>query len=138
MFHTRTLNPKSLLLKIVLSLLNPSCHNKFPLQGYNVSGSSTPFPEISQSLGYLWMPTYSLELEEKNTFFTYVSFLQFWRDRIFVRFWGTNTGGLHITLAIPNSFFRENITTLSLRIKQISQSQSIRTLAYLFYTIRPA
>ena len=88
MFHTRTLNPKSLLLKIVLSLLNPSCHNKFPLQGYNVSGSSTPFSEISQSLGYLWMPTYSLELEEKNTFFTYVLFLQFWRDWIFVRFWG--------------------------------------------------
>ena len=87
MFHTRTLNPKSLLLKIVLSLLNPSCHNKFPLQGYNVSGSSTPFSEISQSLGYLWMPTYSLELEEKNTFFTYVLFLQFWRDWIFVRFW---------------------------------------------------
>ena len=88
MFHTRTLNPKSLLLKIVLSLLSASCHNKFPLQGYNVSGSSTPFSEISQSLGYLWMPTYSLELEEKNTFFTYVSFLQFWRDWIFVRFWG--------------------------------------------------
>lgn len=81
------MNPKSLLLKIVLSLLNPSCHNKFPLQGYNVSGSSTPFSEISQSLGYLWMPTYSLELEEKNTFFTYVLFLQFWRDWIFVRFW---------------------------------------------------
>ena len=88
MFHTRTLNPKSLLLKIVLSLLSASCHNKFPLQGYNVSGSSTPFSEISQSLGYLWMPTYSFELEEKNTFFTYVSFLQFWRDWIFVRFWG--------------------------------------------------
>ena len=88
MFHTRTLNPKSLLLKIVFSLLSANCHNKFPLQGYNVSGSSTPFSEISQSLGYLWMPTYSLELEEKNTFFTYVSFLQFWRDRIFVRFWG--------------------------------------------------
>ena len=87
MFHTRTLNPKSLLLKIVLSLLSASCHNKFPLQGYNVSGSSTPFSEISQSLGYLWMPTYSLELEEKNTFFTYVLFLQFWRDWIFVRFW---------------------------------------------------
>ena len=68
MFHTRTLNPKSLLLKIVLSLLSASCNNKFPLQGYNVSGSSTPFPEISQSLGYLWMPTYSFELEEKNTF----------------------------------------------------------------------
>ena len=81
------MNLKSLLLKIVLSLLNPSCHNKFPLQGYNVSGSSTPFSEISQSLGYLWMPTYSLELEEKNTFFTYVLFLQFWRDWIFVRFW---------------------------------------------------
>ena len=88
MFHTRTLNPKSLLLKIVLSLLSASCHNKFPLQGYNVSGSSTPFSEISQILGYLWMPTYSLELEEKNTFFTYVLFLQFWRDWIFVRFWG--------------------------------------------------
>ena len=68
MFHTRTLNPKSLLLKIVLSLLSASCNNKFPLQGYEVSGSSTPFPEISQSLGYLWMPTYSFELEEKNTF----------------------------------------------------------------------
>jgi hypothetical protein len=40
----------------------------FPLQGYNVSGSSTPFSEISQSLGYLWMLTYSFELEEKNTF----------------------------------------------------------------------
>ena len=26
---------------------------------------------------------------------------------------GTNTRGLHITLAIPNSFFRENIETKS-------------------------
>ena len=88
MYHTRTLNPQSLLLKIVLSLLSASCHNKFPLQGYNVSGSSTPFSEISQRLGYLWMPTYSFELEEKNTFFTHVSSLLIWRDRIFVRFWG--------------------------------------------------
>ena len=63
------MNPKSLLLKIVLSLLSASCNNKFPLQGYNVSGSSTPFPEISQSLGYLWMPTYSFELEEKIPFY---------------------------------------------------------------------
>ena len=60
--------PQSLLLKIVHSLLSASCSNKFPLQGYEVSGSSTPFSEISQSFGYLWMPTYSFELEEKNTF----------------------------------------------------------------------
>ncbi len=62
------MNPKSLLLRIVLSLLSASCNNKFPLQGYQVSGSSTPFSEISQSLRFLWMPTYSFELEEKNTF----------------------------------------------------------------------
>ena len=88
MFHTRILYLESLPLKIVLSLPSSSCHNKFPLQGYYVSDSSTPSSEISQSLGFLWMPTYSLELEEKNTFFTHVSSLLIWRDRIFVRFWG--------------------------------------------------
>ena len=82
------MSPKSLLLRIVPSLLSASCNNKFPLQGYQVSGSSTPFSEISQSLRFLWMPTYSFELEEKNTFFTHVSSLLIWRDRIFVRFWG--------------------------------------------------
>ena len=34
--------------------------------------------------------------------------------------------------------FSRNIITLPLRRKQISQSLSIKTLAYLFYTIRPA
>ena len=107
------MTPKSLLLKIVLSLLSASCHNKFPLQGYNVSGSSTPFSEISQSLGYLWMPTYSLELEEKNTFF-YIRVVSSILERLdFCAVLGTNTGGLHITLAISNSFFRENIETKS-------------------------
>lgn len=100
------MNPKSLLLKIVLSLLSASCHNKFPLQGYNVSGSSTPFSEISQSLGYLWMPTYSFELEEKNTFYTCAISPNLERQD-FCAVLGTNTRGLHITLAIPNSFFRE-------------------------------
>ena len=105
---TRILHLESLPLKIVLSLLSASCNNKFPLQGYEVSGSSTPFSEISQSLGYLWMPTYSLELEEKILFYIRVvsSILE---RRDFCAVLGTNTGGLHITLAIPNSFFRENI-----------------------------
>jgi len=30
---------------------------------------------------------------------------------------GTNTGGLHITLAISNSFFRENIETKNETLK---------------------
>lgn len=62
------MNPKSLLLKIVLSLLSASCNYNFPLQGYQVPGISTPFSEISQNLGYLCMPTYNFELDEKNTF----------------------------------------------------------------------
>jgi len=39
---------------------------------------------------------------------------------------GTNTKGLHITLAIPNSFFRENIETKSETLKSyVSAFKSI-------------
>ena len=66
------------------------------------------FSEISQSLGYLWMPTYSFELEEKIPF--YIRFVSSILERLdFCAVLGTNTGGLHITLAIPNSFLEKTL-----------------------------